>query len=56
MLVWFEPGSSEFTEYTQMRNTNFNYEYYDMMYNLPFPNKWIRETISYISSFSIYYL
>ena len=27
MIVWFGPGSSEYTEYTQMRGTNLNYKY-----------------------------
>ena len=46
---------TECIEYTQM-NPNLYYEYYEIMYNLPFPDKWIRETISYILSFSIFYL
>ena len=48
MKVWFEAGSSEYIEYIQMRSTNLSYEYYDIMYDPPFPNKCIRETLSYI--------
>ena len=48
MIVWFEQGSSEDTEYTghmQMRSTETRYEIYDMMNNLPFPKNGIGETI-----------
>ena len=31
MIAWFEPGSSEYTEYMQMKSPNLIYEYNDII-------------------------
>ena len=56
MIVWFEQGSSKYTEYTQMRSIKTKYEYYDMIMIHHFLRNELEKLFPYvIFHYTIYY-